>query len=751
MTSDCSIQIMCQASAANCIRFAETGALQVAQCELYKEGFPFSSDPRVGKESFKGVCETVAECLRLWRVCINHQIGIALFPDIYPTLCHWLAPLSCKEISSTNSGDMLFLAQESYSLLERLAWTLPALPTQGSIHVNWTWNTALPLVETASGWLTKDRISAVDKELTTFASSEPSQSPERCFRMKLVATMASVFHFLATVCEMFTESEDSTNKPSHPVVHQLAMALTSNGLLTFRTGKQCSTEPLNSLLETLIILWGKTNEETAMAVTSCIHGLVRLLRVTDKLYQPLEDKTGLLEEGSKALEILSKGLVIAADRELRDLLSFFADVVISAKDLKVGFETQPAPGLGLGWGQVGGGVWSKRGLHVKGVVRLVMELLEALPLSETEGDKNSASAEIMWRISCCLCIAGVLGAGDGDMLYRMCSNIMLHSDALTFVFQGVHNTLETNSGAAQNGSHHVYEEISKVLVEHYRKVWICVKPDRSSSHRQGNHNKKLKSSLIATKLSNLSEESAKLAEEKAGSEGLANDLVAEWAKQRLPLPAHYVFSPMTINLSDDTQGSHNPECKILEDGKFVISHDRQTGMEDTIERGVAWLLGLEVLSQSHLKNEFNVFAAIPVVWKVHSLSSLFLLGGDVFLRNSLKDCVTELQRLYGRLLDAGELKTLDFEGEVDIGYCAFAEALAVKFSSASSEDAGFARQVALYLRQDVAASIRLQTWRALAGSQSLRRLPTLSECCGDPSGYLSHREVRTSLTMVLWT
>lgn len=747
---------MSQASAANCIRFAETGALQVAQCELYKQGFPLPSDPRLGEESFKGVCATVVECLRLWRVCGNQQIGIALFPDIYPTLCYWLAPLSCKEISSTNSDDMLLLAQESYSLLERLAWTLPALPTQGSIHVNWTWKTALPLVETASGWLTKDRITAVTKELTTLASKPElaPQNPERCFRMKLVATMASVFHFLATVCEMFTESgsEDSTDKPLHPVVHQLAMALASNGLLTFRTGKQCSTEPRNSLLEILIILWGKTDEETAMAVTGCIHGLVRLLRATDQLYQRLEDKTGLLEEGSKELEILSKGLVSSADRELRELLSVFADVVIDSKDLKLVCETQPAPGLGLGWGQVGGGVWSKRGLHVKGIARLVIELLEVLPLSKKEGDKNSISAEIMWRISCCFCIAGVLGPGDGNMLYRMCSNIMLHSDTLTLVFQGVYSTLEAESGAVQNGSHHVNEEISKVLLEHYRKVWMCAKPHEASPHRQGNHKKKLKTSLIATKLSNLSEESAKLAEEKDGMEGLANDMVTEWAKQRLPLPPHYVFSPMTINLSgliDGTQRSNDPECKILEDGKFVISQDKQTGMEYTIERGVAWLLGLEVLSQSLFNYDTNLFAAIPVVWKVHFLSSLFLLGGDVFLRNSLKDCVTGLQRLYGRLLDAGELKTLDFEGEVDKGYCAFVEALAVKFSSASSVDAGFASQVAVYLRHDVAASIRLQTWRALACAQSLQRLPTLSECCGDPSGYLSSWEVCTSLTIMV--
>ena len=563
--------------------------------------------------------------------------------------------------------------------------------------------------------------------------------------------MASVFHFIGTVCERFVEFEDPSNKSLHPVVHQLAMAFACNGLLTFRTGKQFSTEASPySLLEALLFLWGKADEETAMSVTSCIHGLVRLLSVTDQLYQPLKDKTVLLEEGSKELEVFSRGLVLSADRELGELLSFFGDVIIETKDLHVADETLPAPGLGLGWGQVGGAVWSKRGLHVKGIGRLVIELLELLPLSTKPGEKISTSAELMWRISCCLCIASVFGPGDGDMVYRMCSNILLHPDTLALVFQAVDGILNTQSEAVQNGSHHVHEITSKVLLEHYRQFWICAKPDKASSHGQGSLTKKPKTSLIASKLSNLSEESAKLAEQKVGMEGLAIDMVAEWAKQRLPLRSHYIFSPMVINLSGLIDGTrnNNPEGKILEDGKFAISQDKQTEMEDTINRGVAWLLGLEVLSQSLVNNEKNVFATIPVSRKLHCLSSLLLLGGDVSLRTSLKGCVAGLQRLYGKLLDAGDLKALDFEGEVDEGYCAFVEALVVKFS-ASSVDAGFARQVGVYLRQDVAASIRLQTWKALAGAESLQRLPSLSECCGDPSGYLYPFEVYdTSLTIV---
>jgi hypothetical protein len=79
---------------------------------------------------------------------------------------------------------------------------------------------------------------------------------------------------------------------------------------------------------------------------------------------------------------------------------------------------------------------------------------------------------------------------------------------------------------------------------------------------------------------------------------------------------------------------------------------------------------------------------------------------------------------------------LDFEGEIDGGYCGFVEALVKKFSKEASGDAGFGGQVALYLRMDVAVSIRLQTWRALAAAQAFDLLPALADCPGDPSGYL---------------
>lgn len=94
-------------------------------------------------------------------MCINHQIGIALFLDSTLPLAFGLHLFSSSEISLKDKDDTLLLAQESYSLLERLAWTLPLPNTEGSVHQNWAWNVVTPLVETTLGWLTAERVASV--------------------------------------------------------------------------------------------------------------------------------------------------------------------------------------------------------------------------------------------------------------------------------------------------------------------------------------------------------------------------------------------------------------------------------------------------------------------------------------------------------------------------------------------------------------------------------------------------------------
>jgi hypothetical protein len=774
------LQILSQASTANCIRFAETGALQVAQCELYQQGYLLPTDPRLGENSFKGICVTVVECLRLWRVCINHQIGIALFPDIYPALCSWLTPLSLKAISSEDADDILTLAQESYSLLERLAWTLPLLHTEGSVHLNWAWNVAVPLVETAFGWLGKDRIAGICKIIDL--STNESQQHDHGLRKKLMGTMAQVFHFLATVCEMFTDSgaEDGGTNGSQtitlpPFVCRLAVLLMTNDLLKSTKGKKSMLSILSSLRSIV------DDEETAMVASSCIHGLVRMVSVVDQLSSRLDEEsepTHLPAQEIEAHKIFANGLVVAIDRELRELLYVVGEEMISNHNLAQSFEEDgrggPAPGLGVGWGRIGGGMFSKNVLHAKGVARLVTELLETLPAkheAEYEEMSLAATSDLLWRISCGLSVAAIAGPGDSEIIHRICSNLLLHPDTLAHLLQKLDATMkiDTLSGASlaaesspdtsPKAPNLMYENMSKVLLEHYRKVWLCGKPLKSShSRRSSKKNVKVKTSLISTKLSTLSEESARLAEERIGVEGLANELVAEWAKQRLPLPSHWIYSPLATNLTGLAESA--PECKIMADGKFAICHGRETEMEDSIKHGLVWLLGLEVLSQSTMDNKTSPLAAIPVTRKVHALSSLFILGGDVFLDENLKDCILWLQKLFGKLLDSksvayrglhndnfspldtqGRNNIIDFEGEIDGSYSTFTATLAKQLSTASSVDLCFSCQVALYLRQDVAASIRLSVWQTLNDTQSLSLLPPRAECCGDPDAYLFPYEV----------
>lgn len=76
----------------------------------------------------------------------------------------------------------------------------------------------------------------------------------------------------------------------------------------------------------------------------------------------------------------------------------------------------------------------------------------------------------------------------------------------------------------------VYEDIFKILLEYYRKVWLCGKFDKFFCGRGSKNGKfmKLKISFIFLKLLNLSEESVKLVVEKSCNESFVNDVVVEW-------------------------------------------------------------------------------------------------------------------------------------------------------------------------------------------------------------------------------
>jgi len=787
------LKVLLQASRMNCIRFAESGALQVAQCELYKQGYPMQLHrlhPRPGEESFEGVRSTIIESLRLWRVCIHYRMGISLFSDIYPALCFWLAPLSAEEIASDNKEDALYLAQESYMLLESLAQTLPRLHFQEagmsdnemeeSICLNWTWQVAIPLVGTAIRWLSTDRISAVTEQLVSAAyGDEQLLTREDGSRTKLVGMLASLFHFLATVSEKILGNDDKegsiTDSPTPwlpTFIPQLGLLLASNQILNYRSwdseAAQFGSEK-STLFASLCAIRRRGDYEMSLAATSCLHGLVRLLNILDRVIGSSKPESALqtnVGDSSEDQQILFHGLVASGAVELRGLLALVGKEVMMNGHILQSCEENgrggPAPGLGLGWGSVGGGAWSKEVLVAQASARLVAELLEVLPPSSGSISQafdhemrreNSLTSDLMWRISCGFGIAAISDPKNGDLVEKSYSKFLLHPNVLECLFQNMEFILKGRDIAKVSSSWMKNLDLSskldpklvqKLLLKNFRETWTSPKLPKSSKRKDDGNpklSKQQKSGRAPSRLATVCEE------EGSDSCYVTNSLMREWARQRLPLPTHWLLSPMATNISQILDGS---EGDVLAGGKVSVVVQEKLEMEQVVKAGILWLLSLEALNQTRENGESTFIATVPLIRKLHALSTVFVLGGDVFLHEDVQEMVGTLQEFYGHQLDSWQTNKhtksdewrsdmgsmpLDFD-HIDGTYSTFAETLSEQFGASSYGDLVFARQVAIYLRQGVPDSVRLAIWRGLADAHVLKLLPPLIQCCGLQWGYL---------------
>lgn len=802
------MQTLLQSNRSNHAHFAECGALQAAQIGLYKQGFPSQRQPRPDEERFKAGCSTLVQSLRIWRICIDYQEGISLFSDIYPTLCYWLFPLSIQDISSNNNDEMLSLAQESYNLLETLAHNLPKLHSkEGGVSedddkysdLKWTWRVAIPLVETALGWLCSERISALVEHIN-FSDKDGKKFGESNSKVKLIGTLTSVFHFLATVSEKILGCEDAegevcdenTQTPFIPTfIPRLGLLLASDIFIEYgHTGSldhEQTDKRTFTLFETLCLLRHKVDEETTLAATCCLHALVRLFNIIDQVIKTAKPKTGSVRasESTQAYKVLDSGLVGSAKRDLRLLLDIAGTDAIGNRDLLQSSEVKgrggPAPGLGLGWGSLGGGAWSKRVVVAQATALLLFELLELPTLSsdrsgtvsgkeDSEGRKKSFTSELMWRISCGFGIAAVARPADGDLLTRVFSNILFNPNTLAALSRTLKNTLLTLEPVMvrlslnqEILSKFILKNVSEVLKDHYTSTWLS-KKKRKILKNSGDTNSKgiSKGKYSGSTLPTVREDNtARMRVTKS------DNLVTEWARQRLPLPSHWLLSPMASNITQSLFRSKVGEGEV---GVLSTVHeDEKAMMEEVVRSGLLWLLSLESLCDETSVGKTSIFQSISLARKVHALSSVFVLGGDVFLHEEVRASVGALQELYGRKLDILNVTSalpsdaernfcvdkvsyfaqpLEFEREIDGNYTSFAENLAEQFGAGSFGDLVFARQVAIHLRQGVPDPIRLALWRIVADAQALRLLPPLSQCIGQSWGYLYPFEVFQTVLQV---
>jgi hypothetical protein len=517
------------------------------------------------------------------------------------------------------------------------------------------------------------------------------------------------------------------------------------------------------------------DEETTLAATSCLHAVIRLFNNVDEVIKTARaqsSSTPASGESTQAHKILDAGLILSSQRELQDLLSCVGDEVLANTSLLQSFEINgrggPAPGLGLGWGALGGGSWSKQVLVAQTTARLVMYLLDIVPTRGCiarvnsdgstsleqlpTGEVKSVNSEILWRLSCGFAIAAVASPEDGELVKQVCSRLLIHPNTLSLLTKATENTLTKLDSVLKDLGLPVESlaklfpnNVSKVLLEHYIWTWTSRKIHKAAQNDSTHLKGILKGSKSGTRLPTVHENIA----------GARTSLAKEWARQRLPLPPHWILSPMATNITRLLFKSEGEEI-----GVSTVDVVEKSMMEETVKSGLSWLLGLEALFSDSFDSKSNPISSIPLVRKVHALSSIYVLGGDIFLQEETRAAIGVLQELYGRQLDVPTTQlesarvtedndglymhvdqSLDFERRIDSNYSSFGESLAEQFGASSFGDLVFARQVVFHLQQGVPDPVRLALWRILADAQALRLLPPLSQCCGHPSRYLYPFEV----------
>lgn len=788
------MQILSDISRLNCNHFSRSGALQLAYSELYKQGFLSQAHTRLEDT----VVYNLVESLRLWQTCMQYNINISLFTDIYPILCFWLSPLTIEEICSKSSGFSLCLAQESYRLLEQLAQTLPSLHSKQeemsdsdeSDDQTWSWRVMVPLVETALGWLSIERVAAIVEQISNSQECDMQT-------VKLIETLASVLQFLGSVCEKILGSKDEEDNSLAFIptfIPRLGLLLASCKIVQYEdrgdTHVAQTEKGTDTLFRSLCSIRRDMNGEIALAATCCLQAVVRIFNIVDQVIKTARAQSTLVtksHEGTQAHTILDHGLVLSARRQFQVLLESAGNEVIENASLLQSKEVNgrggPAPGLGIGWGALGGGAWSRCILLAQVTARLVASLLEMVPLDthrvgaessdsgthcvpgmgeqQYEGKTGSYKSELMWRISCGFGCVALAGPGDGDFVKEACSKLLLHPNVLAALLDTteislntLHSRLAVMGISKESLSKFSHEKVSKALLQHYEQTWITEKKSkRMRSTEDINLKGILKGKKMGARLSTVPEDGVN---HQASSK---NTLAREWARQRFPLPSHWLLSALAINITQLLFKAQGGEDVV---GVSTVDEVEKENMEEVVKAGLSWLLGLESLNFIACEKGNNPLRVIPLVRKVHMLSSVFVLGGDVFLQKEARAMIGALQELFGHQLDKltssqntdtasskedqdglalGGQEQLNFERGIDGNYTSFAESLAEQFGASSFGDIVFGRQVATYLQQGVPHPIRLAVWRVVVDAQALPLLPPLTQCCGQPSGYLYPFEV----------
>ncbi|KAJ4826906.1 hypothetical protein Tsubulata_006133 [Turnera subulata] len=776
------LKVLAQSDKKSCAELIKNGLFEAVTLHLYRYTSSLDQWVKSGKEKCKLSSALMIEQLRFWKVCICYGFSISYFSDIFPALCLWLSPPTFRKLQENSVlGEFVCISNEVYLVLGALARKLPNLYSQntqgnkisdftGHETETWSWNYVTPVVDLALKWI-PSRTDPYVSEFIQWQKGSTNDSPSKYSAdVSLWWVYSSALHMLSAVLEKIIPvsmslQDSGMHLPWLPeFVPKIGLEIIKNRFLSFpcdggiKGGIDVAGE--NTFIEELCLLRQQGKYETSLASVCCLKWLLQVITSVDKLIHLAKSEVNTIPfQGygfSREAKILEEGLVKGSLVELRCVLNLFMRLMQSEWHVMQSIEMfgrgGPSPGVGLGWGASGGGFWSLAVLLYQTDAQLLIHLLEIFPIvpsSEAILDEEMAFA--IERINSVLGVFLTAGPRDRFLLEKAL-DIFLQVPVLKYLDFCTQRFLQLNKIVKQLGLGYKTEDhfrFSAMLKSHFKSRWFSVK-------------RKLKAiddsnpvSCRTSKKGNVS--LATIYEDVDMSNVSTQDrhnisLTAEWAYQKLPLPVHWFLSPITTISSAKEVGL---------DTASNTSHDMQESryLTEIAKGGLFLLLGMEAMSTFLPTNAPSPVYNVPLMWKIHSLSSILINGMGVLEDDKSRTIYEGLQDLYGHLLDEARSKEtashtledvsllpevgkkpfvefLKFQSEIHQSYSTFLETLVEQFAAISYGDLAFGRQVAVYLHRCNEAPVRLAAWNTLVDARVLELLPPSEKCFGAVDGYL---------------
>ncbi|XVF67994.1 hypothetical protein PTKIN_Ptkin10aG0166800 [Pterospermum kingtungense] len=770
--SVCLLKVLAQSDQKTCGEFLKNGIFQIMTWQLYQNTSSLEQWLKSGIENCKLSSALMVEQLRLWKVCIQNGYCVSYFSNIFPALCLWLNPPTIEKLVENNVlSEYASISEEAYLVLESLARRLPnfysykfqsdRIPEGADDNVEtWSWSHVGPMVDLAVKW-----ISFKSTLIDSWVAMKGDSVSHDKYLPSILWVYSAVMCMLSRVLEKVIPEdtiglqEDGGHLPWLPdFVPKVGLEIIRNGILSFTcvNSTQYGTNLAggSSFIEQLCSLRQQSEFETSYASVCFLHGFFRVFISINNLIQFAKggiSSPSKLCNFSQEENILARGILMESLFELRCVFNIFSKLIASewhfVQSVEVFGRGGPAPGVGLGWGASGGGFWSKTVLLAQTDAWFLSQLLEIFQTVSVEvlpADEDRTFTREMIHSALGLCLI----AGPRDkVIVEKALDVMLQVPVLKYLDLCIQRFIQDNGRIRVYRWEYKeddYTLFSNILASHFRNRWLSNKKRLKAS----NGDRTSRGSVSLETIPEDMDPSNMMSQDHSSS-----SLIMEWAHQRLPLPMHWFLSPISTLCDSKHAG-------------FGRVSDIQNLMQDpgdipeVARAGMFFLLGLEAMSTYLSANVASPVHSVPLIWKLHSLSIILLIGMAVLEEEKSKDVFESLQELYGQFLDERrskgrpetisnmsinllpetrkkyDLEFLRFQSDIHESYSTFIDALVEQYAAVSFGDVIYGRQVAVYLHRCVEAPVRLSAWHALSNSRVLELLPPLQKCLGEAEGYL---------------